>query len=199
MLGYTIVSHGLSYSDKEKVKDFAKRYNLVYEEEFTENNKSLTKYILILKHQDWWVERSIKYYFGLAWNAWIVGMEWIRDCERVNRCILPEGYEIKGDRQTKKEGIPKSSRTSSKRKGGLFKNIMFIYKDTEYTGMSVGRLSSLLNRCGAIHDTTSNSCNFRSFHVVEKLYPRLENDQITVNNLLDHICKWKPILLSVCL
>ena len=170
----------------------------MYEEGFTENYKSLTKYILIIKHQDKWVERSVQYYFGLAWNAWIVGMEWIRDCKRVNRCISPERYEIKGDRQTNSEGIPKKSREYNKRKGGLFKNVLFIYKDTEYTQMSVGKLSSLLNRCGAIHDSTSNSCNFRSFNVVEKLYPRLENDQITVNNLLDHICKWKSLLLSVC-
>ena len=175
------------------MKNFANRYNLIFDESFTSNSKSIMKYILITKHPEGWVERNVEYLYGLAWNAWIVGMEWVHDCERVKRVISPESYEIKGDNVTKIDGIPRKSRLYNKRKGGLFKNYMFFYKDVEYKGISVSKLATLLIKCGAVDDISSKNSNFSILHVVNTFNSNSKNNQISINTLIDYICNWKPL------
>lgn len=181
------------------MKEFADHYNINFIElneesiscnQFSKNDKC----IVIIDQQDRWCERSTEYLYSLACGAWILYIDWINECLDKRIIVDPINYEVKGDLETKIEGIPKKAREHrEKGKVNLFSKIIVTIKMKNIPVY----VPSLLKRCGIVTDTAS--CHCRAVTLVENLSSN-RNDcaEITLDLIKKHIAEWKP-LLCVCL
>lgn len=219
-----LIASNLSEKNIEMIREFATKYHVLWKSEFPfqvrqidgsvnrlsfvsctppdlqqDNNQ---KYILIIRQQDGWCKRTVKYLYALACGAWIVSMDWIENCLKEGQILHPSPYEIKGDSKTQVLNAPRISRVAhEKGNHGIFTNIFFLIKIQESrNGIPLNILIDLLQRCGCVQDFKDVSLRgkgMRIIEVVDRLTSHSSNDVVTVDMLLNCIGSWKG-LYDVC-
>ena len=216
---YMIITSSLADRYLEKVREFATEHNILWRSEFpfqlhqidgSVNSSSLAefqssqvddsnqKYILIIRHQEGWCKRTVKYLYALACGAWVVGMEWIEESLAAKKVLSPAQYEIKGDLKTNVENAPQLSRLDHE-KGchGIFNNVFFLIRiQDSRNGIPMNILIDLLRRCGCVKDVkdvSSRGKGMRIMEVVDRLTAQSGLDVVTVDMLLNCIGSWKGL------
>lgn len=217
---YMIITSSLSDKMMEMIRSFASQHNIIWKSEFPfqvhqidgsvdkpllpgvdsigKKSHVHQKFILIIRHQDGWCKRTVKYLYALACGAWIVGVEWIEDCLAAGRVLDPIDYEIKGDSKTKVMNAPRSSRIDhEKGNHGIFNNVFFIMRvQDSRNGIPINILIDLLQRCGCVknvHDVSLRGKGMRIMEVVERFTAQSGLDVVTVDMLLNCIGSWKGL------
>lgn len=214
-----IIASSLSDKHIQRIREFATTNNILWRSEFpfqvhqidgsvnslahtelqsSQVDDSNQKYILIIRHQDGWCKRTVKYLYALACGAWVVGMEWIDACLEAKKVLSPAEFEIKGDSKTQQENAPRLSRLDhEKGNHGIFNNIFFLIRiQDSRNGIPMNILIDLLRRCGCVKDVGDVSMRgkgMKIMEVVDRLTAQSGLDVVTVDMLLNCIGSWKGL------
>eukprot|EP01121_Diplochlamys_sp_Union-15-3_P001638 TRINITY_DN11408_c0_g1_i1.p1 TRINITY_DN11408_c0_g1~~TRINITY_DN11408_c0_g1_i1.p1 ORF type:complete len:306 (-),score=41.68 TRINITY_DN11408_c0_g1_i1:52-969(-) len=196
--GYVILGTGLT---KQVINKLRKTVNKLGGE-FADDMSSGVTHLLTGTIQSKCAKRTVKYFYSILAGIWILDLEWINRCEKVNAWVDEEPFEILSD--TQDVGAPKKGRLRSQNKlPGLFHSTSFIMYGA-FKSMDCESLKQLIkvgegklvkeNECG--NDTivlVDGACNKEKTKLVKKKFKR---QPVKLTWFLDCVSAYKLLPMS---